>query len=225
MNTLVGVASVLAVPCLACGCAAVQPRVFTQPVKVHVESGARAPISGASVFVNGELAVKTTPEGLANVSVNGVAGDKFRLSAGCPDGFRSVGPEVQQDIYVTPGIWGGTPELIFRCELTRRRATVVVRAENGSNLPIRHLGREVGRTDPRGAATVYVEAEQGDSFEIVLDTSNAKNLHPQNPAITFQVKESKESFVFDQKFTVEKTIKVRAKAPAVPIRIAPSHAS
>jgi hypothetical protein len=205
------------------GCGSAKPRVFGQQAQIHVVGDGKKPIAGAQVFVNGELVMKTTPEGKANVKVHGTAGDKFQVAATCPEGFRPPTTDAQQDIYVTPGIVSGaTPELVFRCESTVRRATIVVRAENGPNLPIRYLGREIGRTDPKGTGSVVLQAQQGDSFEIVVDTTGAKKLHPQNPALTFRIGDADESFTFDQKFTVEKEkVVVRAvkKGPAVPVRL------
>jgi hypothetical protein len=209
--------------CLA-GCSAAKPRVYGQQAQVQVQSLTKQPVAGAGIFVNGELVQTTNPEGRADLRVQGIAGEKFQLGASCPDGFRLIGEGTQQEVFVTPSLAHASPEFLFRCETTRRKATVNVHTENGANLPIRYLGREVGKTDVRGMGSVVIEASQGETFEVVVDTTSAKALHPQNPALTFTLGDKDESFVFEQKFTVEKPkVVVRKKAaPAVPVRIVSS---
>src|SRR5690606_1663539 len=137
-----------------------KPRVFGQQAMVQHVSEEAKPIPDASVFVNGELVVKTGAEGAARVYVQGHAGDRFQLATTCPEGFRPTPGSAEQDVFVAPNIASSAPpQFVFRCESTARKATITVRAENGPDLPIRYLGREVGRTDARGAATVVLEAQ------------------------------------------------------------------
>lgn len=207
----------------AAACGSAKPPMHSQRAQIRVQNDASRPVQGASVLVNGEAVGATSSEGRAEVQVKGVAGDKFRVNLTCPEGYRPPTPEAHE-IYVTPSLSGPAPELAFKCVATSRKAIVAVRAENGAGLPVRLLGREVGRTDEQGAATVLVEVQEGESFELVLDTSRSKLLlHPQNPALTFRVGANDESFVFDQKFTIEKPRRSPAPKPYIPRQLkAPS---
>jgi hypothetical protein len=200
------------------GCGSAKPPIHSQSAEIRVENDASHPVEGASVLVNGEAVGSTRPDGRAEVKVRGIAGDHFRINLNCPDGYRPATPDTH-DIYVTPSLSGPAPELYFRCESTVRKAIIAVRAENGADLPVRYLGREVGHTDDHGAATVMIEGEEGETFELVLDTSRSARLHPQNPALTFQMGTKDESYVFDQKFITEKAKKGPVFRPRVPVRI------
>jgi hypothetical protein len=201
---------------VACGSA--KPPVHSQAAQIRVENDASKPVEGASVLVNGEAVGATRNDGRTEVQVRGIAGDRFRINLNCPDGYRPATPDVHE-IYVTPSLSGPAPELFFRCESTVRKAIIAVRAENGAGLPIRYLGREVGKTDDHGAATVIIQGTEGEPFELVIDTSKAPKLHPQNPALTYRMGPKDDSFVFDQKFIVEKPKKVVAARPFVPVKL------
>jgi hypothetical protein len=188
-------------------CGPSKPPIHSQRADVKVENDSNKPVVGASVLINGEAVGATRDDGRAELHVRGIAGDKFRVNFTCPEGYRPQMPDTHE-IFVTPGLLGAAPELHFRCEATQRKAIVAVRAENGRNLPVRILGREVGRTDDNGAATIVVEAQEGEPFELVLDTSSTRLLHPQNPALTFHMGPKDSSFVFTQKFTIEKPKRV-----------------
>lgn len=211
------IASAFAVVATVAACGSSKPPVHSQRAQIRVENDAQKPVEGASILVNGEAVAATQKDGKVDVQVAGVAGDRFRINLGCPEGHRAAMPDTHE-IFVTPGLLGAAPELYFRCEAIARKAVIAVRAENGKNLPVRLLGREVGRTDDTGVATVVVEAQENEPFELVLDTSSAKLLHPQNPALTFRMGPKDASFVFDQKFTVEKPKRVYVK-PYVPRQI------
>lgn len=214
----------LALVTTVAACASVKPPMYAQRAEISVQShDTGGPVEGATVRVNGQSAGATSSDGRAEVSVSGQAGDKFNVDLTCPDGFRPSIPD-SQDVFVTPTLQGPPPKLVFRCEASMRKALIDVRAENGPNLPVRYLGREIGRTDAQGLARVAVETAPGDSFELLLDTTAAKTLHPQSPTLSFTVAPGKPaSFVFAQKFTAEKPkLKPRVKR-SLPTNISPSN--
>ena len=204
---------------LITGCGSVKPAVYAQRANVTVHSEeTRGPVEGASIRVNGQAVGATSSEGLVELSVSGIAGDKFHVELACPEGYQPPTPD-SQDVFVTPTLRGAPPQLVFHCESATRKAVVNVRADNGPNLPVRYLGREIGRTDARGTAMVTIDTAPGDTFELVLDTTGSKTLHPQSPALSFRVDNKASTFVFAQKFTTEKA-KVRARVkPSVPTNI------
>ena len=197
---------------LACG--SVKAPVYAQRANVTVHSQeSRGPIEGASVKVNGQTVGTTSADGLVLLNVSGIAGDRFHVELACPEGFRPPTPD-SQDVFVTPTLSGAPPQIVFHCESSTRKAVINVKAEAGPNLPVRYLGREIGRTNALGDARVVIDTSPGDSFELVLDTSDQKTLHPQSPALSFRVEEAKASvFSFNQRFTVDKP-KAKAKFKA-----------
>jgi hypothetical protein len=200
----------------------------TQAARVVLEGDGAAPIEGVPVFVNGQRSGTTKADGVLDVSVSGLAGERFRVEAGCPFGHRLLTPS-DYDLAVQPET-SARPELVFRCRSTVRRVRVVVNAEHGANLPIRHLGREIGRTDEQGTANVVLEVPLGEPFELALDTSLVKTLHPQNPTASFELAftddedsaQRERTFVFEQKFTIDQK-KLQAWRPIVPKRLEKSN--
>lgn len=202
-------------------CGSVKPPVYAQRANVTVHSEeTRGPVEGASVKVNGQAVGATSADGLMLLNVSGIAGDRFHVELACPEGYRPPTPD-SQDIFVTPTLGGAPPQIVFHCESATRKAIINVKAENGPNLPVRYLGREIGRTDAHGDARVVIDTAPGDSFELVLDTAAAEKLHPQSPALSFRIEDKASVFTFAQKFTVEK-VKPKAKVkPRVPTNINP----
>lgn len=206
---------------MACG--SVKQPVHPQRADVTVRSEeTRGPVEGASIRVNGQSVGATSAAGSVELNVAGIAGEKFHVELACPEGYRPPTPD-SQDLFVTPTLGGPPPRLVFHCESATRKAVINVRAEKGPNLPVRYLGREIGRTDGSGNAKVIIDTTPGDSFELVLDTTGSKTLHPQSPALSFRVDDKPSNFVFAQKFTTEKPkVKARAKV-AVPQNLNPAN--
>ena len=122
------------------------------------------------------------------------------------------------------------PEYDVACPPLLREVVVAVRTENGPNLPVMYLGREITRTDESGAAHVLLSVAPSEPVEIVLDTNSlaGQRLHPKNPALSFVVPPHDDVVLFDQRFTVDADPKPRAAAalrPQGPIRIPTPHSS
>jgi len=199
---------------LAGGCAPPTPRIFTQDALVRVESDG-APIAGAAVSSGGKVLSKTAKDGRVQLRMSGHDGDVFHLDVACPPGFHPSGTH-EFDLLVRRAEDGRSPEVTIRCARSRRTALVAVRANNGPSLPIMHLGREIGRTDASGAATLVMEITPGEDVELVLDTRSSKKIHPQNPVLSFRGHESDDVVVVDQTFTVDKPPAVLvARGPVV----------
>jgi hypothetical protein len=195
-------------------CAPAAPRVFTQDAVVRVESDG-APVPGAEVLSSGKILSKTPDDGRVQLRMSGHDGDVFHVDVACPAGFRPSGSH-EFDLLVRRSEDGRTPELTVRCLRLTRRALVAVRANNGGDLPVMFLGREVARTDSAGAATIVMDVSPGEDVELVLDTKGKKKMHPQNPVLSFRATEKDDVFVVDQTFTVDKPPAVAvARGPVV----------
>src|SRR6266576_3542076 len=67
---------------------------------------------------------------------------------------------------------------------------VVIRAQNGPFVPIKHLGQTVGRTDESGTATFLANVKPNDNLEFTLNTSadDAFKRHsPIDPTVQYLV--------------------------------------
>lgn len=192
---------------------AVKPKPALEVV-VKVTSDPDKPLEGAKVLYAGKTIATTDDTGQAKLTLTGNDGDSYEVSVKCPTGYQSP---AKATVIPLKRLEGSTPEYDVSCPPTTRTAVVAVRAENGAFLPIKHLGRVVGRTDSSGAATVLLKEVEADTpIELVLDTSEKgmEVLRPQNPTSpAFVVKRGDEVFTFDQKFQIE--------APKVKVYYAP----
>jgi len=188
------------------GCGAENKEKPPLEVLIRVEGDPGKPIKGADILFNGKSIKKTDDEGNAQLMLTGNEGDIYDVTVKCPAGHQS--PTKPISIPLRRLAEGSkTPEYEVSCPPTTRTIVIAVRAENGVNLPVMYLGREVARTDTSGAATVLLENQDADSqFELKLDTSEKGNeqLRPQNPVNVYTIKRADDVFTFDQKFTIEK---------------------
>ncbi len=100
---------------------------------------------------------------------------------------------------------------------------VAVRSENGNNLPVKYLNKDVARTDAWGTATFMVTGKPGDHMDFTLDTSDKgnENLRPQNPIVSVVVENKDNYYSYDAPFQVVKP-KIVVVAPHRPQPIGPT---
>jgi hypothetical protein len=100
---------------------------------------------------------------------------------------------------------------------------VAVRAQNGLNLPLRYLGREIARTDESGVCHALLQLPPSESVTLTLDTSGADKLRPKSPEFKFTVPPHDEVVVFDQSFAREvepkPAVRRRRKVVVGPVRL------
>lgn len=197
-------AAVVLAVCASCGGEPQQKPPVEVLVKVTGDPG--QPLEGATVLFSGKPIKTTDKKGSAPLTLTGNEGDSYDVTVKCPAGYQSPTKPINITLhrFAEPS---KVPEYEVSCPPTTRTIVVAVRAENGANLPVLHLGRPIAKTDSAGAATVLLENLDADSqFELTLDTSEKGNevLKPQNPTSTFTVKRSDDVLTFDVKFVVEK---------------------
>jgi hypothetical protein len=193
-------------------------------VAVHVRSDPGKPLALAQVQYGGQTIATTDAAGVAKLTLHGSEGETFDVTVACPTGYQSPTSPISVVLrrLAEPG---KVPEYDVRCPPTTREAVVAVRADKGAGLPVMYLGREIGRTDANGAATVLLRVRPLETFDLTLATTglpdkNAEQLRPANPVATFAVKDQDDVFVFEPRFTVEaKKVVVHAPAPKGPVRI------
>lgn len=196
----------LAMPLLITACAALEPvPPPPQEIIIRVNGDPGQPISGATVQYNGKKVSESGADGAAPLKLNGKDGETYDLMVACPEGFLSPTKPLSVMLrrLADPT---RKPEYDVACPPTTRTVVVAVRADNGPNLPVMYLGREVARTDGAGAAHVMFKLKADESFNLVLGTESNDRLRPQNPTASFVVHDRDEVFTFDQKFDLEKRI-------------------
>lgn len=223
MTKTSGLISTIILACagvLTISCKPITPKLRDQSAVVALESDPGVPLAGGVVYVGERPVTRTEADGRAKVSLSGLEGDVFRLSVSCPEGHRAPAA-IEFDLLVQKNADGSLPELRARCPRTLRRAVVVMRAENGKDLPVVHLGRVVARTDASGAATFGLDVHPSEDVELTFDTTAAKKLVPHMPIVSFKAPERDDIVFVEQKFTVEAAAKKRAvvRASSVPRKL------
>jgi hypothetical protein len=189
---------------------------------LNIEADPGQPLAGAKVFQGKKEIGLSAADGLVHVFAHGAEGSSTQFTIECPEGHKSPAQPVSA-ILRRGADARRPPQLQVQCPAALRNVVVAIRAVNGPNLPVLHLGQPVARTDAAGAAHVHLKATPADVLQLVLDTSSNPELRPQNPTQNFEVPSQDQLFVFDHEFVVDKPkVAVRARrraAPSGPIRI------
>lgn len=198
---------------MACGQHAQDPSRLTMSADVTITSDPHEGLAGANLTLGSDVVATTDEAGRASVSLSGVEGDTTEITVICPAGYQAPTPIRVALRRLSPG--SPAPRFEARCAPLERTVVVGVRAENGANLPVVHLGKIVGRTDASGVAHVVVHARVNEQLTFMLDTkSTERRLQPENPTLTFTMKDRDDLVVLEQKFEQEKTV---LRAPSRPV--------
>ncbi len=185
-------------------------------VVIKVESDPGRALPGADVLLQNSRVASTGTDGTAALKLNGAEGETLLFQVKCPEGYQSPSKPIAVTLrrIASPS---KRPEYATSCPPATRTIVVAVRADNGPNLPVLYLGREVGRTDESGAAHVLLTLKPDDTFQLMLKTDgeSGDRLRPQNPIATFVVKGQDDVLTFDQTFVVEHK-KYRPSVPRGP---------
>lgn len=203
-------AALLAI-CIA-GCKPNAIAVATAPVLLHITTMRGAPVAGAEVLSGANVVTTSDREGRAQLHIGGLEGDTFQVEVRCPPPLKSPAPFPVRKLSIA----GGEAEVDVKCDETRRDLVVVVRAENGPNLPILYLGKEVGRTDRSGSAHLDIDVDVHERVELTLSTDGEVGIHPENPSAAFEPSDSDEIRELAVTFTRDAKKKPRKTVPKGP---------
>ncbi|MFT3774277.1 MAG: hypothetical protein QM820_53625 [Minicystis sp.] len=194
----------LVLPFALAACSALEPvPPPPQEILLRIAGDPGQPIKGATVQYNGKKVSESNADGVAQLKLNGKDGETYDLTITCPEGFQSPTKPLSVMLKRLADT-SKKPEYDISCPPTTRTVVVAVRADNGPNLPVMYLGREVARTDGAGAAHVMFKLKADEGFNLVLGTEGNDRLRPQNPTASFVVRDRDDVFTFDQKFELEK---------------------
>lgn len=183
------------------GCAAPEPQLESYQLSIRIESDPGRPIAGATLLGVAQFRSVSDATGVVRLRVSGEPGQRLRFQVRCPDGYRS--PEQPLDVLLTR-LGADAPEYRVRCAPEVRTVVIAVRAQHGAGLPVKHLGREVARTDRAGAAHVVMQLAPHEPIELSIDTSSQPRLEPQNPTQRFETPDTDALLLFDALFVKEK---------------------
>ena len=182
------------------GCKSIEaPPPPPQVISVRVTSDPGRPVIDAALLFDGKKVAMTGADGVGVIKLVGKDGETFRVTVSCPEGFESPAQPVQVMLKRLTDTTK-TPEYAVSCPPKTRSIVVAVRTENGVNLPVMYLGREVARTDSSGSAHVLLKLEPGEQFALTLATGDDKLINPQNPVASFVVSNQDAVVRFDQPF-------------------------
>ncbi|CAN5856551.1 hypothetical protein BH11MYX4_BH11MYX4_47460 [soil metagenome] len=208
-RALVGILCSVVAPLASAACGAPeageQGKIpFTADVLITSDPGTGTP--GAELVAGGQRLATTDASGHARVSLQGTEGDSLEISVRCPAGFQSPAETIGVSLRrLSSG--SRSPSFVARCAPLTRTVVVGIRTENGANLPVIYLGKEVGRTDAWGAAHIVLTVKANEQVNLGLDTaavgSKRPKLRPESPTLTFVAKDIDDFVTLEQKFDVE----------------------
>jgi hypothetical protein len=206
-----------------CGCGKLTLEADTRSrfeILLKVTTDGNAPVSGALLQLKDATVGTTGAEGSSVLKFTANEGESFDIGVQCPAGMQSPPKPVQITLRKLADT-SRRPEFTASCPSATKVVVVAVRADGGPNLPVLYLGNEVARTDASGAANVALRLAPNDTFELKLSTNDkgSERLRPQNPSLSFTMKDKDDVVVFEQKFSLEAKKAVGVSKPKLPKRI------
>ncbi|HMA91178.1 MAG TPA: hypothetical protein VKP30_00770 [Polyangiaceae bacterium] len=213
----------LYVACLqTCACAKTDGGAASKPkptyeVVVTARRGDGDALAGVEVLRETRTLGTTDAGGALRLALSGNEGETVALTVKCPLGFESPTEPLLVGLRRL-GIDSSPPSFDAECKPLTHTLIVGVRADHGAGLAVVRLGKTVARMDALGVAHFAIEAKPSEQVVVKLDTSSNANLRPENPTFTFVAPDREELVLFEQKFTVKRTV-VRATKKAMPTRL------
>jgi hypothetical protein len=152
------------------------------------------PLPDAPIEIEGVVSARSGHQGHVSVTLEANA-PRARFSAVCPQGYRAPEP---RSVPLSPRGRQPLLELRFVCRPQLRSLLVVVRAPQAAGMVVRADGESIGSVGAEGTLHAVLEREPGSDVRLMLDTSAAPRLLPQNPIREIKVADSDELVVFDQ---------------------------
>ena len=172
---------------------------------IESDPGVRLPRT--HVFVDGKRVGESDSAGLLRTQIYGQPGQRLGIEHDCPDGYEAPSEPKILRLRKFEGVDRSGPlamEITLRCRPMKRLAAVIVRAKNGSGLPVLLDGQSVARTNGSGVAHFSIRGAAGTEYAVKLDTGERPWLLPQFPTQLITLPDADEIFVVNQSFDVRK---------------------
>jgi hypothetical protein len=196
----------------AIGCS--QPEApFDLVVRVVDVDG--APVVGAPITVGKQPLGSTDGSGVLRRMLNLQEGMTLPLSVTAPPAYKPIEP-VPVVMRRISGLNGATLPTEQELQLEPRETTHVVLVRTGvAGLPILAFGEQRAVTDASGAAMFAYHGEPGEEVPVRIDTSQHKELMPQNPTSSFVLSARADAHLIQERFGEVK--------PAAPRHVVRAH--
>jgi hypothetical protein len=188
-------------------CAGAPPAKRSFAVIFVVESDPGVWLGKAEVFIGGKSIGVSDSQGRLHATIYGQAHEQVRVEHRCPEGHKApAGSKVLKLRHLedTDATGSLSLEITLRCRPEQRLAIFVVRAKNGSGLPVLLDGENVADTNGSGVAHFSTWGAPGTEYVIELDTTERPRLLPQSPTHLFALPDADEIFMVDQSFDLKK---------------------
>jgi hypothetical protein len=193
-----------AFPCSGCK----EQAVIPFRIMIHIDADVGQPLTDIPIVFRDpqnpgapELEVKRTDAaGNAAIETLRPDGEMLALSVKCPPDTDPAEP-VTLTVRRTEG--NGVTRFERSCRPQIRTVAIVVRAENGPNLPVLYLGQEVAKTDASGAAHFAMKMRAGDTFNVGISTKGDDKIKPRDPSASLTVGATDEVRLVNVKFDRE----------------------
>ena len=172
------------------------------PLLIRVESDPGKALGNIPILYQGREVKRTAPDGTALLELHKPDGANVELTITCPPDTR---PAEALKVYVRRVEGQKQTEQRMYCRPLLRRVGIAIRADDGPFLPVTYLGQTVATTDASGAAHFAMTMPPGEVIKVALDASANPKMRPQRAESLFKVGDADDIFVFDAKFTTEKT--------------------
>lgn len=190
-------------------------------ISVTVQADKSSPVAGVSITRNSRELGKTDKDGHLTLTFHGSEGDKLDVWIKCPEGYLS--PDRPITVTLLRLSDGKIAEYPANCEPTERKVVVSITADNGANIPVFLLGKQVATLDESGAATILLTGRPGDHLDFRLDTTGDdrfKLLLPQSPTVQLDVQGEDHIYPLDQPFKKQQ-VKTRYAPQYRPFHLGP----
>jgi hypothetical protein len=224
MRAIVAAIRGLSIPVIALAASAVvsckEPPPTPFRMTIHVEADPGQPLANVPILFRdannpnaAEIEVKRTDaQGNATLETARPDGETLRFAMKCPADTDPAEP-INVTVRRTEG---AAPKFDRSCRPQIRTIAVVVRAENGPNLPVMFLGREITRTDASGAAHFSTKLRSGDTFTVGISTKEDDKLKPRDPSAMMTVGQRDDVQLVNVKFEREKPKPAPYRGPKKP---------
>jgi len=186
---------------VAAGCEPQKEQPFQ--LIVHITDDNNAPMAGIAVSAGKIPLGSTDATGTLERKLDSPEGTTILLGAEAPKLYKPVTP-VKVVLRRLAGLSGqGSVPIEQTLMLEAKEHKYAILLKTGiPNLPVLAFGRQAAVTDENGAAMFLHQGEPGEELKVEIDTSQRKELQPQNPTATVVLPPHSDAQLIEQRFRV-----------------------
>ena len=213
--------AILLISLLTFGAACQKDSTVVAPVflEIVVEADPGVRLSAVPIRINGDEVGRTGPNGILRAPIFSEPGRVLRVAHDCPAGHRAP-PEPSTVRMRRYDANRPLPiQIRLGCRPLDRIAAFVIKANNGSGLPVRVNGELAATTNGSGVAHFSRSGPPGSEYLVELDARDRPTLLPRSAETLVRSPDSDELFVITQSFQSNDQPKKRRPRPHKIIKI------